>query len=38
MLKNRIVVFFYIDDIIFCYKKIDKKKAQEAIKELNKKY
>src|SRR6266568_8061272 len=27
MLKGGIVVFFYINDIIFCYRKIDKKKA-----------
>ncbi len=38
ILKNRIVVFFYVNDIIFCYKKTDKKKTQEAIKELSKEY
>ena len=38
MLKKGIVVFFYINNIIFCYKKTNKNKAQEAIKELSKKY
>jgi len=38
MLKGGIVVFFYINDIVFCYQKINKKKAQEAIKELSKEY
>jgi len=38
MLKGRIVIFFYINDIVFYYRKIDKKKAQEAIKELSKEY
>ena len=38
MLKRGIVVFFYVDDIVFCYKKTDKKKAQEVIKELSKEY
>ena len=38
MLKGGIVVFFYVDNIIFCYKKTDKKKAQEVIKELSKEY
>jgi len=27
MLKGGIVVFFYVDNIIFYYQKIDKKKA-----------
>jgi len=27
MLKDKIVVFFYINDIVFCYRKIDEKKA-----------
>ena len=38
MLKNGIVIFFYIDNIVFCYQKTDEKKAQEAIKELSKEY
>ena len=38
MLKGRIVIFFYINDIVFCYQKTDKMKAQEAIKELCKEY
>jgi len=38
MLKGGIVVFFYVDDIVFCYRKTDEKKAQEAIKELSKEY
>jgi len=27
MLKGGIVIFFYVDDIVFCYRKIDEKKA-----------
>ena len=38
MLKNGIVIFFYVNDIVFCYRKINKKKAQEVIKELSKEY
>ena len=38
MLKNGIVVFFYVDNIVFCYRKTNKKKTQKAIKELSKKY
>ena len=38
MLKGKIVIFFYINNIVFYYRKIDKKKAQEVIKELSKKY
>jgi len=38
MLKGGIVVFFYVNNIVFCYQKTDKKKAQEAIKELYKEY
>jgi len=38
MLKGGIVIFFYIDDIVFYYRKIDEKKAQEVIKELSKEY
>ena len=32
------IVVFYVDDIVFCYRKTDEKKAQEAIKELSKEY
>jgi len=38
MLKSGIVVFFYVNNIVFCYQKTDKKKAQEVIKELYKEY
>jgi len=38
MLKGKIIIFFYIDDIVFCYKKTNKKKVQKAIKELSKEY
>src|SRR6266567_7725648 len=38
MLKGGIVVFFYVNNIVFCYQKTDEKKAQEAIKELSKEY
>ena len=38
MLKGRIVIFFYINNIVFCYRKTDEKKAKEVIKELSKEY
>jgi hypothetical protein len=38
MLKGGIVVFFYVDNIVFYYRKTDKKKAYEVIKELSKEY
>ena len=38
MLKGKIVVFFYINNIIFYYRNTDKKKAKETIKELSKEY
>ena len=38
MLKGGIVVFFYVNDIVFYYQKIDEKKALEVIKELSKEY
>jgi hypothetical protein len=38
MLKGRIVVFFYINNIVFYYRKTDKNKAKEVIKELSKEY
>ena len=38
MLKGRIVVFFYVNNTIFYYWKIDKKKADKVIKELSKEY
>jgi len=33
MLKGGIIIFFYVNDIVFCYRKTDKKKAQEIIKK-----
>ena len=38
MLKGGVVVFFYVDDIVFCHRKEDKEKAQEMIQELKKEY
>jgi len=34
MLNGSIVVFFYIDNIVFCYHKKDKAKTEEVIQEL----
>lgn len=38
MLKGGVVVFFYVDDIVFCHRKEDKEKAQEVIQELKREY
>jgi hypothetical protein len=38
MLKGGVVVFFYVDDIVFCYRKGDKEKAHEAIQQLKMEY
>jgi len=38
MLKSKIVIFFYVNNIVFCYKKTNEKKIQKAIKELSKEY
>jgi hypothetical protein len=38
MLKGGVVVFFYVDDIVFCYRKGDKEKAYEAIQQLKMEY
>jgi hypothetical protein len=31
MLKGGVVVFFYVEDVVFCHRKGDEGKAQEAI-------
>lgn len=38
MIKNGLIVFFYVDDIVFCYQKKDKQEADQAIETLRKKY
>jgi transposase InsO family protein len=38
MLKGGVIIFFYVDDIVFCHRKGDAETAQEAIKELKKEY
>ena len=38
MLNRGIVVFFYVDDIIFCYCKKDEEKTKGLIHELQKEY
>ena len=38
MLNGGIVVFFYIDDIVFCYRKKDKARTEGVIQELQKEY
>lgn len=38
MLNGGVVVFFYVDDIVFCYRKKDKEKTKGLIHELQKEY
>jgi hypothetical protein len=38
MLKGGIVVFFYVDDIVFCHRKGDEEKVQDVIKGLKTEY
>jgi hypothetical protein len=38
MLHGGVVVFFYIDDIVFCHRKKDEAKTKDLIKELQKEY
>jgi reverse transcriptase-like protein len=38
MLKGGVVVFFYVGDIVFCYRKGDKEKAHEVIQQLKMEY
>ena len=34
MLSGGIIIFFYIDDIVFCYRKNDKERTKGVIREL----
>ena len=38
MLNGGIVVFFYVDDIVFCHRTRDKEKVDSTIAELQKKF
>ena len=38
MLNGSIIVFFYVDDIVFCHCKRDKEKVEGTITELHKKF
>jgi transposase InsO family protein len=38
MLNGGIVVFFYVDDIVFCYRKKDEEKTKSLIQELQQQY
>lgn len=38
MLNGGVVVFFYVDDIVFCYRKKDKERTRDLIRELQKEY
>lgn len=38
MFNGGVVVFFYVDDIVFCYRKKDEEKAKGAIQGLEKEY
>jgi hypothetical protein len=38
MLNGGVVVFFYVDDIVFCYRKKDEERTRDLIRELQKQY
>src|SRR5437762_10928524 len=38
MLNEGVVVFFYVDDIVFCYRKKDEERTRDLIRELQKEY
>jgi hypothetical protein len=38
MLNGNIIIFFYVDDIVFCYYKKDKARTKGVIQELQKEY
>jgi hypothetical protein len=38
MIKDSVIIFFYVDDIIFAYAKHKEKEAQQAVKLLQEKY
>jgi hypothetical protein len=38
MMKGSVIVFFYVDDIVFCYRKKDVNLANEAIDSLQRRY
>ena len=38
MLNGGIVVFFYVDDIVFCYRKHEEERTRALIRELQKSY
>jgi len=38
MLNGSIIVFFYVDDIVFCYRKKEEEKANELIRKLQKRF
>src|SRR5467141_1836996 len=38
MMKGGVIVFFYVDDIVFCYRKKDVNLANEAIDSLQRRY
>ena len=38
MINERVIVFFYVDDIIICYRKKNETKARAAMFELQTKY
>jgi Reverse transcriptase (RNA-dependent DNA polymerase) len=38
MINGGVIVFFFVDDIVFCYRKSDEEKAKEAIAGLQQEY
>ena len=38
MINEKVIVFFYVDDIIICYRKKNETKAKDTTSELQTKY
>ena len=38
IINEKVIIFFYVDDIIICYRKKNETKAKAAISELQTKY
>ena len=38
MISEKVIIFFYVDDIVICYRKKDKKKTKTAITGLKARY
>ena len=38
MINRKVIIFFYVNDIIICYRKMNETKARAATSELQTKY